>query len=63
VVPRPKQLAAMYLMLTSANQRTLMQLPTGTGKSLMFGLMSRYVNKIYGKKVVVAVPNEVLAAI
>jgi hypothetical protein len=40
-----------------------MQLPTGTGKSLMFGLMSRYINIIQGNKTVVAVPNEVLAAI
>lgn len=63
VTPRPEQLATMYLMLTSTYLRTLMQLPTGTGKSLMFGLMSRYVNKIYAKKTVVAVPNEVLAAI
>jgi reverse gyrase len=39
-----------------------MQRPTGTGKSLMFGLMSRYMNVIYGHKTVVAVPNEVLAA-
>ena len=29
----------------------------------MFGLMSCYFNKIYAKKTVVAVPNEVLAAI
>ena len=28
----------------------------------MFGLMSRYFNLIHGKKAVVAVPNEVLAA-
>jgi MoxR-like ATPase len=63
MVPRPEQLSVMYLMITSANQRTLMQLPTGTGKSLMFGLMSRYVNLIHGKKTIVAVPNEVLAAI
>jgi superfamily II DNA or RNA helicase len=51
------------MMLTSTHQRTIMQLPTGTGKSLMFGLMSRYINIIQGKKTVVAVPNEVLAAI
>jgi Rad3-related DNA helicase len=50
-------------MLTSTHQRTLMQRPTGTGKSLMFGLMSRYMNVIHGQKTVVAVPNEVLAAI
>ena len=53
----------MFLMLTSTHQRTLMKIPTGTGKSLMFGLMSRYINKIYAKKTVVAVPNDVLAAI
>jgi Rad3-related DNA helicase len=63
VIPRPEQLAAMFMMLTSTHQRTIMQLPTGTGKSLMFGLMSRYINIIQGKKTVVAVPNEVLAAI
>jgi superfamily II DNA or RNA helicase len=49
-------------MITSAHQRLLMQLPTGTGKSLMFGLMSRYINIIYGNKTVVVVPNEILAA-
>jgi reverse gyrase len=40
-----------------------MQRPTGTGKSFMFGLMSRYTNVIHKEKTVVAVPNEVLAAI
>jgi hypothetical protein len=40
-----------------------MQRPTGTGKSLMFGLMSHYINVIHGHKTIVAVPNEVLAAI
>ena len=40
-----------------------MQLPTGTGKSLMFGLMARYLNTTQGVKVTVVVPNEVLAAI
>jgi superfamily II DNA or RNA helicase len=53
----------MYFMLTSTHLRILLQLPTGTGKSLMFGLMSRYINKIQAKKTVVAVPNKVLAAI
>ncbi len=53
----------MYLIVESVYKRTLIQLPTGTGKSLMFGLMSRYFNLILGKKSVVAVPNEVLAAI
>lgn len=40
-----------------------MQLPTGTGKSFMFGLMARYLNLMQGVKVAVVVPNEVLAAI
>jgi superfamily II DNA or RNA helicase len=40
-----------------------MQLSTGSGKSLMFGLMARHVNLERGVKVVVVVPNEVLAAI
>jgi hypothetical protein len=35
----------------------------GTGKSFMFGLMSRYANVFNEEKTVVAVPNEVLAAI
>jgi len=63
VIPRPEQLIAMHLMLISTHKTTLMQLPTGTGKSLLFGLMSRYLNIIYENKTVVAVPNEVLAAI
>lgn len=40
-----------------------MQLPTGTGKSFMFGLMARYINITLKCKVVVVVPTEVLAAI
>jgi hypothetical protein len=40
-----------------------MQLSTGAGKSLMFGLMARYVNVIHGNKAAVSVPNEVLAAV
>jgi superfamily II DNA or RNA helicase len=53
----------MYAILTSEYKRTFMQLPTGTGKSLMFGLMARYTNSKRGVKVVVVVPNKVLAAI
>jgi superfamily II DNA or RNA helicase len=59
----------MYLMLDSVRGfgTTLLQLPTGTGKSIMFGLMARYINKHLkdelGGKVVVVVPTEVLAAI
>jgi len=52
----------MYTLLTSTHTRTFMQLPTGTGKSLMFGLMARYLNVKNGVKVTVVVPNEVLAA-
>jgi hypothetical protein len=40
-----------------------MQRPTGTGKSLMFGLMSRYKNLYENEKTAVLVPNEVLAAV
>jgi superfamily II DNA or RNA helicase len=40
-----------------------MQLPTGCGKSYMFGMLARYLNLILGKKVAVVVPNETLAAI
>jgi superfamily II DNA or RNA helicase len=40
IVPRPEQLAVMYLLLTSNHQRTLIQLVTGFGKSLMFGLLA-----------------------
>ena len=53
----------MYAILNSGYKRTFMQLPTGTGKSLMFGLMARYTNSRRGVKVVVVVPNKVLAAI
>lgn len=62
IVPRAEQLAVMYLLLTSQHQRTLIQLVTGFGKSLMFGLLAQYINKAFGSKVVVVVPNEVLAA-
>ena len=60
---RPEQVVSMYAILTSGYKRTFMQLPTGTGKSLMFGLMARCTNLRRGAKVVVVVPNEVLAAI
>jgi superfamily II DNA or RNA helicase len=53
----------MYLLLTSQHQRTLVQLVTGFGKSLMFGLMAQYLNQTYNTKVVVVVPNETLAAV
>jgi hypothetical protein len=52
----------MFLFVTSPLKICLAQLPTGTGKSLMFGLLARYFN-LLGKKVAVIVPNEVLAAI
>jgi superfamily II DNA or RNA helicase len=55
----------MYLLLGGMNvfSTTLLQLATGTGKSLIFGLLARYLNLFHGKKMVVVVPNEVLAAI
>jgi superfamily II DNA or RNA helicase len=60
---RPEQIGSMYAILNSGYKRTFMQLPTGAGKSLMFGLMARYTNSRRGVKVVVVVPNKVLAAI
>jgi hypothetical protein len=63
VAPRAEQLAVMFLLLNSPHSRSLMQLVTGFGKSYMFGLMARYLNLFHNKKVVVVVPNEVLAAI
>ena len=63
VAPRAAQLVVMFLLLTSTKSRTLIQLVTAFGKSMMFGLMARYLNLFYGKKMVVVVPNEVLAAI
>ena len=53
----------MHLMLTSAHLRTFVQLPTGTGKSMMLGLMACYLNRICDLKVAVVVPNDVLAAV
>jgi len=53
----------MYLLLNSQHHWILIQLTTGFGKSFMLGLMARYLNLIHGKKVIVVVPNEVLAAI
>jgi superfamily II DNA or RNA helicase len=69
VIPRPEQFVLMYLIIGGMNRcsTTLLQLPTGTGKSLMFGLLARYINTHLrdelGSKVVVVVPNEVLVAI
>jgi len=62
IVLRPDQLAIMFLLITSTKARSLIQLVTGFGKSLMFGLMSRYLNIFHGKKMAVVVPNDVLAA-
>jgi hypothetical protein len=53
----------MFLILSSNKRITLSKLATGVGKSLMFGLMSNYINEVYNTKVAVIVPNEVLAAI
>jgi superfamily II DNA or RNA helicase len=39
-----------------------MQLPTGTGKSLDFGLMACYIKRFFNMKVAVVVPTESLAA-
>ncbi len=63
VAPRSEQLAVMFLLLTSTKSISLIQLVTGFGKSMMFGLMARYLELFYNKKMVVVVPNEVLAAI
>ena len=54
----------MYLLLGGINvfSTALLQLATGTGKSLMFGLLARYLNLLHHKKMVVVVPNEALAA-
>lgn len=60
--PRAEQLALMFLFVTSPHKINLCLLPTATGKSFMFGLLSRYMN-MHGMKVAVIVPNEVLAAI
>jgi MoxR-like ATPase len=52
----------MFLFAIFPTKICLAQLPTGTGKSLMFGLLARYLN-LQGQKVAVIVPNEVLTAI
>ena len=52
----------MFVLSTSIATRSLIQFTTGFGKSLMFGLMARYLNLILGFKIAVVVPNEVLAA-
>jgi hypothetical protein len=53
----------MFFILNAGHRSTLMQLATGTGKSLMFGLMAHFVNTEFKCKVAVVVPNETLAAI
>lgn len=44
VILRADQVALMYLHATSPSKINLAQLPTGAGKSLMFGLLARYYN-------------------
>jgi hypothetical protein len=51
------------MLLNSPHDRAFVQLVTGFVKSLMLGLMARYLNIMHGNKVVVVVPNEVLAVI
>jgi superfamily II DNA or RNA helicase len=55
----------MYLLLKvhTEHKISLMQLPTGTGKSLMFDILARYLDLFYDFKVAIVVPTEVLAAI
>ena len=53
----------MFFILNSGHSSTLMQLATGTGKSLMFGLMAHFINTELKYKVAVVVPNETLATI
>ena len=55
----------MYLLIGGINafSTTLLQLPTGTGKSLILGLLARYLNLHHIMKIAVVIPNEVLAAI
>jgi superfamily II DNA or RNA helicase len=53
----------MYLLLNFNKPRTLIQLCTGFGKSFMLGMMAQYLLIHSQSKVVVVVPNEVLAAI
>jgi Rad3-related DNA helicase len=59
---RAEQLSVMFLCVQSKAKINLVQLPTGTGKSLMLGLLARHYH-LQGKKVAVVVPNEVLASI
>lgn len=61
VTPRAEQLALMFLFVTSPSKINLAQLPTGTGKSMMLGLLAKYYHQ-QGRKVAVVVPNQVLAA-
>jgi superfamily II DNA or RNA helicase len=60
---RSYQVIFMFALLNSTYKRILIELPTGVGKSLMLGIMARFINAMWGVKVVVVVPNEVLAAI
>jgi hypothetical protein len=63
IVPRPDQLADMFVLLTFTERVSLLQKPTGTGKAVMFGLISAYVYKKLGQKVAVIVPTDTLAAV
>ena len=53
----------MFLLLNSNKHIRLAQLATGFGKSFMLGVMARYIGLVHKVKVVVVVPNEVLAAV
>jgi superfamily II DNA or RNA helicase len=52
----------MFLVLTSPNQTTLIQLATGFGKSLMLALMAQWINTFQNKKVIIVVPSAFLHA-
>lgn len=60
IVPRAGQVVTMYLLLNSTKKLTLIELATGTGKSIMLALIAQYLNIIHNKKVLVLVPSVVL---
>ena len=52
----------MGLLLTSNKHTTLLKSATGTGKSLILGILSMFIFNKTGKKVIVLVPTEFLQA-
>ena len=62
VILRAEQLAVMFLLTDPEKHTNLLELSTGSGKSMMLGILAVHLNNTTEKKVIVVVPSKVLSA-